>query len=206
MDSTSQTEERIVRKVAQRLAGQLAATFRQRDTVTMRRATVTAIHLDEGILTADLDMAGTTLHGVPMTIDCAAVENGDRVMVETYAHQSIVTGVLARSSDKYEFVRSVQWKPPYGETSIRLYRVGNMVCATGLVKFMASGEINDSKHNEIVPAGYRPAVDDATIVSGARSTLCFSVKKNGTVYGRGNSNGAYTSLTGSWGTLDPLPI
>ena len=171
----------------------------------LRYATVKAVSLSDGVWLMDIDLDGTIWSGVPMTMDCIGARAGDRCIVEIQDHLPTVTGVLARSSTRSEFVKSVQWKPPYSNDLIRLCRVGDMVCATGMVKFTASGEVNDAKHNEVVPSGYRPAFDNASIVSGARSTLCFFVKKSGAVYGRGNSNAAYTNLTGCWPTVDPLP-
>ena len=64
--------------------------------VTLRYATVDAVHSDGGVYTADLTVAGGELHAVPMTTDCVNMQPGDRCIVETANHLSIITGVLAR--------------------------------------------------------------------------------------------------------------
>lgn len=64
--------------------------------VTLRYATVDAIHSDVGVYTADLAVAGGELHAVPMTTDCVNLRPGDRCIVETANRLSIITGVLAR--------------------------------------------------------------------------------------------------------------
>ncbi len=64
--------------------------------VTLRYATVDAVHSDGGVYTADLTVAGGELHAVPMTTDCVNLQPGDRCIVETANHLSIITGVLAR--------------------------------------------------------------------------------------------------------------
>lgn len=65
--------------------------------VTLRYATVDAVHSDGGTLTADLTVAGGELHAVPMTTDCVNLQPGDRCIVETANHLSIITGILART-------------------------------------------------------------------------------------------------------------
>lgn len=87
-------------EVARLLGRQLGLGLIQNETkpsgITLRYATVDAIHSDDGVYTADLTVAGGELHAVPMTTDCVNLQPGDRCIVETANHLSIITGVLAR--------------------------------------------------------------------------------------------------------------
>ncbi|RSX52645.1 hypothetical protein [Bifidobacterium callimiconis] len=65
--------------------------------MSQRLATIQRITATNGSLTADLTMAGGTLHAIPVTTTCARARPGDRVLVTTYGRQSYVTGILART-------------------------------------------------------------------------------------------------------------
>ncbi|NEG55475.1 hypothetical protein [Bifidobacterium platyrrhinorum] len=66
------------------------------ESAIVRVGTVSAVHGAGGYLTVDVDMSGGTLTGIQATRDCANAHVGDRCVVETYAHVSIATGILAR--------------------------------------------------------------------------------------------------------------
>ena len=63
---------------------------------TVRYGTV---QTDHGDGTLDVALGGSVLRGVPMTTACRGVKVADRVIVQTYARLSTVTGVLAHDND-----------------------------------------------------------------------------------------------------------
>lgn len=83
------------------LAESLGASSSKSSGVNVGFATVTAIHEYSADVKLDLSMYGGTLYGVPMTTGCRGVEVGDRVIVQTYKHLSVVTGVIAHDNTHY---------------------------------------------------------------------------------------------------------
>lgn len=86
------------RTAGRKLALDLTRTLTPAPSTSMRLATITRINLTQGAYTADLALAGATLHAIPITTDCLGCSPGDRVIVETYGTRSYVTGRLARTS------------------------------------------------------------------------------------------------------------
>lgn len=64
--------------------------------VTLRYATVDAVNETSGYWTVDISLSGAELSNIPITTACMGVRVGDRVVVEEYGNQCIVTGVVAR--------------------------------------------------------------------------------------------------------------
>ena len=191
-------------RAGSRLASLMAAKT-SGGTVT-RVGTVAAVKQTNEYWTCDVELSGGTLTDVLMTTDCVGMQVGDRCVLQTYAHVSYVTGVLARPGALLQRVHTMLWKLPYSSDSVRFFRQGNLCIASGFCKYTDTGELNDHKVDEKIPVGYRPSTDNQTIImSGARSTVCWFAKTNGDVYGRGRSNAAYTSCVGAWHTSDPWP-
>lgn len=186
----------------------LAEAIRQPETtgVVLRRATIDTVNHVDGYWTADITLSGATLANIPMTTACLGAMPGDRCLVESYGNLPVITGILAQPGvRKLTRVSSLQWKVPYSSNTVRLCRSGNTVILTGPLQFAASGDLADKKMTETIPSGYRPAVDNAVILGGAKTAVDFFVKTDGSVYARGNTNTAKTTVSGSWITLDPLP-
>lgn len=78
----------------------LAQSFGQANSslFTVRYGTV---QIDNGDGTLDVAVGGSVLRGVPMTTACRGVKAADRVIVQTYARLSTVTGVIAHDNDPY---------------------------------------------------------------------------------------------------------
>ena len=106
--SISRQEERAVRDIGRR-ALEKAATAgsdKQAKGVSRMFATVTRVGGD-GPLDVDLGSAAhpQQMLGLRMTSACYGVQVGNRVIVDTYAHVSVVTGILA-NSDSAPYVTS----------------------------------------------------------------------------------------------------
>lgn len=175
--------------------------------VTLRYATVDAVHSDGGVYTADLTVAGGELHAVPMTTDCVNLQPGDRCIVETANHLSIITGVLARPGAWVPVTQTVDWSIPYSNDKARLSRCGNMVSIGGLLKFHGSGQVNHVVVNETIPAGFRPAAGTyGTIAFTGNVNPTINVEPSGkcTMLGDMGSQ-QWCSLSGSWITDNPMP-
>lgn len=178
-------------------------TEREADSTIQRVGTIAATYDTGGYLTADVDMSGGTLRSIPMTVDCAGANPGDRCVVSTYAHLSTITGIIANPSAT---VGSLRWKIPYSSDLVTVSRVGNLCILQGAVKYTSAGEVNDVKASETLPHGYRPSVDGATIfLSGGRATLAAFGHTDGTLTCRGNPNNAFTNVLGVWHTADSTP-
>lgn len=76
---------------------------------SLRYATVTRIYESGGQILSDLTINGGTLTAVPVTSTCTGAMPGDRVIVETYAHLSTVTGVLARMGRRTALLWKSTW-------------------------------------------------------------------------------------------------
>lgn len=58
---------------------------------------------------------------------------------------------------------------------------------------------------ETMPIGYRPIDANTPIVSGNTNFVAYP-SPNGSVTLLGNPNSAYSSVSGSWFTDDPMPV
>lgn len=102
-------------------------------------------------------------------------------------------------------IASVEWKVPFSTDKIRITRMGQMVFVNGRVKFNADQQLNHLSVSETIPAGYRPAQDDATIVCGGNTCVSLSFKKNGSGVILGNPKNTWALATGAWITVDAWP-
>lgn len=85
------------------------------------------------------DVNGVTseciLRGLRMTVACSGAQVGDRVIVDTYAHVSVVTGILA-NADNTHYVNIQSWS----SGALYAQRIGNYCTCmiNGLVRTPAS--------------------------------------------------------------------
>ena len=85
------------------------------------------------------DVNGVTseciLRGLRMTVACSGAQVGDRVIVDTYAHVSVVTGILA-NADNTHYVNIQSWS----SGALYAQRIGNYCTCmiNGYVKTPAS--------------------------------------------------------------------
>ena len=100
------------------------------------------------------DVNGVTseciLRGLRMTVACSGAQVGDRVIVDTYAHVSVVTGILA-NADNAHSVKLLSWS----SGALYAQRIGNYCTC------MINGSVNTpASWTEVVigtlPEGYRP--------------------------------------------------
>lgn len=99
----------------------------------------------------------------------------------------------------------VQWKPPFTDGHVTVRRIDDLVLVNGNVKFNASGVLNYAPATETFPAGYRPKDGNVPIICG---NVGFSIypAPDGQVTMLGNPASAYTSVSGAWLTVDPMPV
>lgn len=97
--------------LGQLLADNLAAPA----TPTIRYGTLARAYLAGSSLVADVEIAGGTLTGIPVTRAAATATIGDRVIITTYAHLSTVTGLMATKT-RTLFDWSSTWSGTPAET------------------------------------------------------------------------------------------
>lgn len=142
------------------------------------------------------DVNGVTseciLRGLRMTVACAGAQVGDRVIVDTYAHVSIVTGILA-NADNTHYVNIQSWS----SGALYAQRIGNYCTCmiNGLVKTPASWT---SVSIGTLPVEYRPnRLFVAPFVVQDHGAACgiMLVDSNGNVSldGKGNIGGYNTT-------------
>lgn len=100
--------------------------------------------------------------------------------------------------------KTMYWKVPYSDSSIRITRIGSLVLVNGNVKFTQAAQLNYSSVSESIPYGYRPTEVNTPIQCGTID-CAFLVDQNGAVVGLGNPNSAYTPMQGAWVTTDSMP-
>lgn len=94
---------------------------------------------------------------------------------------------------------------PYSSDTITLERIGDIVIASGNVKFNNTVQLNYSKCSETIPIGYRPkkTMGNSNIQCNANgSSASFLIQPNGDIVGLGNPNSAYSTCSGMWITDD----
>lgn len=117
---------------------------------TVRYGTV---QTDHGDGTLDVALGGSVLRGVPMTTACRGVKVADRVIVQTYARLSTVTGVLAHDNDPYVKVYEAQ----VGSGYARIYGTPyGVAMATVMAGELGISNAWQRLNVATVPAGYRP--------------------------------------------------
>ena len=100
--------------------------------------------------------------------------------------------------------KTMYWKVPYSDSSIRITRIGSLVLVNGNVKFTQAAQLNYSSVSESIPYGYRPTEVNTPIQCGTID-CAFLVDQNGAIVGLGNPNSAYTPMQGAWVTTDSMP-
>lgn len=142
------------------------------------------------------DVNGVTseciLRGLRMTVACSGAQVGDRVIVDTYAHVSVVTGILA-NADNTHYVKLMSWS----SGALYAFRIGNYCTCmiNGLVKTPASWtEVTIGT----LPEEYRPAhwfVAPFVVQNNAAACGIMNVSTNGVVLlqGKGSYGGYNTT-------------
>ena len=141
------------------------------------------------------DVNGVTseciLRGLRMTVACSSAKVGDRVIVDTYAHVSVVTGILA-NADNTHYVKLMSWS----SGALYAFRIGNFCTCMiyGSVKTPASW--TDVTIGTL-PEEYRPAhwfVAPFVVQNNAAACGIMSVSTNGVVLIQGKgSHGGYNT-------------
>lgn len=142
------------------------------------------------------DVNGVTseciLRGLRMTVACAGAQVGDRVIVDTYAHVSVVTGILA-NADNTHYVKLMSWS----SGALYAFRIGNFCTC------MINGSVKtpDSWTNVTIgtlPEEYRPVhwfVAPFVVQNNAAACGIMNVGTNGVVLlqGKGSYGGYNTT-------------
>lgn len=118
-----------------RLALQLLDQLKQLTTGSvLRYATVRSATVTDGVWLMDIDLDGTTWHGVPITMDCVGARAGDRCIVEIQDHLPTVTGIIARAAtDPVLMEWSSTWSgiPGYADGKVYTETTRNLVHGGG---------------------------------------------------------------------------
>lgn len=202
--SISRQEERAVRDIGRR-ALEKAATAgsdKQAKGVSRMFATVTRVGGDG---TLDVD-SGSAAHpqqmlGLRMTSACYGVQVGNRVIVDTYAHVSVVTGILA-NSDSAPYVHQTIVSNEWG--SVTVWSRGGV--ASLACNWTSPGSEWQDEVIATLPVGMRPPVIlDLPFVRNNDSgygNLSLSVRPDGSVrvtgHGGVGHQGDYITACGSW--------
>lgn len=122
---------------------------------------------------------------------------------------AIMSGVVKQMSQSQRIV-SVQWTPPYSasgdDSKLTLTRQGNLVTVSGAYNTYKSGDLGTSVHavNEKMPYGYRPR-GYAYIISGTGRWIIGYDPNNQRLNVRGDSEGKWHTMVGTWFTDDQFP-
>jgi hypothetical protein len=93
---------------------------------------------------------------------------------------------------------------PYTTDKVLLSREWDtVIVSSGTMKYDVSNQVNHGTANETVPAGWRPYVGDDTsigygIIGAVNVNWCLFVRPDGLIIMLGNTNGAYSGMTGGW--------
>ena len=100
------------------------------------------------------DVNGVTseciLRGLRMTVACSSAQVGDRVIVDTYAHVSVVTGILA-NADNTHYVNIQSWS----SGALYAQRIGNY-CTCMINGSVRTPAAWNSVSIGTLPVEYRP--------------------------------------------------
>lgn len=203
MDLTRDEETRVrnLGRLALEKAARAGASKAGSNGISRTFATVSRVNGD-GTIDVSMgdytDVNGVTseciLRGLRMTVACASAQVGDRVIVDTYAHVSVVTGILA-NADNTHYVNIQSW------SSGVLYaqRIGNYCTCmiNGFVKTPASWT---NVTVGTLPEEYRPLAQWwlAPFVVQNYGAACgvMNVLSNGNVILQGKGS------NGGWNTTD----
>lgn len=154
------------------------------------------------------DVNGVTseciLRGLRMTVACSGAQVGDRVIVDTYAHVSVVTGILA-NADNTHYVNIQSWS----SDALYAQRIGNYCTCmiNGNVKTPASWT---SVTIGTLPAEYRPNrwwIAPFVVQDYGAACGIINVGTNGNVLLQGKGgNGGWNSTKWVFGSVSyPVP-
>lgn len=165
-------------------------------------------------------VSNTAAAGVVITQTyIGAAMKGDMLRVQTSAQRDALTTVpegtlLHNVADNLDYVRtpSGKWaktrdtirvKAPFTKDTWWLSRDWDTVIVSGSMKYDASNQNNHAFATETVPAGWRPygpnnTAYDYGVVSAVNTYWCNFVLPDGKIVMLGNTNGAYSGVTGGW--------
>lgn len=154
------------------------------------------------------DVNGVTseciLRGLRMTVACSGAQVGDRVIVDTYAHVSVVTGILA-NADNTHYVNIQSWS----SGALYAQRIGNYCTCmiNGNVKTPASWT---SVTIGTLPEEYRPTqwfIAPFVVQEYGAACGVMNVGTNGDVLLQGKGgNGGWNSTKWVFGSVSyPVP-
>lgn len=142
------------------------------------------------------DVNGVTseciLRGLRMTVACSGAQVGDRVIVDTYAHVSVVTGILA-NADNAHSVKLLSWS----SGALYAQRIGNF-CTCMINGSTKTPDSWTSVSIGTLPAEYRPSrwwVAPFVVQNHGAACGIMLVDSNGNVSlgGKGNFGGYNTT-------------
>lgn len=166
-------------------------------------------------------VSNTSASGVVITQTyIGAAMKGGMLRVQTSAQRDALAKVpegtlLHNVADDCDYVRtpSGKWaktrdiigvKAPYDSNNKWwLSREWDTVIVSGSMYYSNSGTQSHATANETVPAGWRPYGDSHTainygVVSAVNTDWCNFVRPDGAIVMLGNTNGAYSGVTGGW--------
>lgn len=165
-------------------------------------------------------VSNTAAAGVVITQTyIGAALKGDMLRVQTSAQRDALTTVpegtlLHNVADNCDYVRTPSGKwaktrdaisvsAPFTKNKWWLSREWDTVIVSGSMKYDASNQQNHAFANETVPTGWRPygPIDtayDYGVVSAVNANWCNFVLPNGGIVMLGNTNAAYSGITGGW--------
>lgn len=165
-------------------------------------------------------VSNTAAGGVVITQTyIGAALKGDKLLVQNTAQRDALTSVpegtmLHNVGDNCDYVRtpSGKWaktrdtisvKAPFTKDTWWLSRDWDTVIVSGSMKYDSSNQNNHAFATETVPAGWRPYGPSDTVysygvVSAVNANWCNFVLPNGHIVMLGNTNAAYSGVTGGW--------
>ena len=164
-------------------------------------------------------VSNTAAAGVVITQTyIGAAMKGDMLQVQTSAQRDAMTMVpegtlLHNVADDCDYLRtpSGKWaktrdtlsmKAPFTKNAWWLSRDWDTVIVSGSMKYDASSQNNHVTATEVIPVGWRPygPTTNATygIVGAINTGWCNLIQPNGKIIMLGNTNGAYSGVTGGW--------
>ena len=147
-----------------------------------------------------------------------AAMKGGMLRVQTSAQRDAMTMVpegtlLHNVADDCDYLRTPSGKwaktrdaitvsAPYSNDPWWLSREWDTVIVSGSMKYNASNQINHNTATESIPAGWRPYGPNTDIkygiVSASNVNWCNFVRPDGKIIMLGDTNGAYSGVTGGW--------
>ena len=154
------------------------------------------------------DVNGVTseciLRGLRMTVACSGARVGDRVIVDTYAHVSVVTGILA-NADNTHYVNIQSWSSGY----LYAQRIGNYCTCIVYGSMKTPASWTDITIGTL-PEGYRPThwfIAPFVVQNYGAACGIVNVATDGSVILQGKGgNGGWNSTQWVFGSVSyPVP-